>query len=33
MRKLLLLLGVVGLAIGVVLYLRGRQGGDLELEY
>ena len=33
MRKALLLLGVLGLVIGVVLYLRGRQGGDLELEY
>ncbi len=32
MRKFLLLLGVVGLVIGVLLYLRGRQG-DLELEY
>lgn len=32
MRKVLLLLGVVGLVIGVLLYLRGRQS-DLELEY
>jgi hypothetical protein len=32
MRKFLLLLGIVGLVIGVLLYLRGRQG-DLELEY
>jgi hypothetical protein len=31
-RKFLLLLGIVGLVIGVLLYLRGRQG-DLELEY
>ncbi len=32
MRKFLLLLGVLGLVIGVLLYLRGRQG-DLELDY
>ena len=32
MKKFLLLLGVIGLVIGVVLYVRGRQG-DLELEY
>ena len=31
-KKFLLLLGILGLVIGVVLYIRGRQG-DLELEY
>ena len=31
-KKFLLLLGILGLVIGVVLYVRGRQG-DLELEY
>lgn len=32
MKKFLLLLGILGLVIGVVLYMRSRQG-DLELEY
>jgi hypothetical protein len=31
-KKFLLLLGILGLVIGVVLYVRGRQG-DLEIEY
>ena len=31
-KKFLLLLGILGLVIGVVLYMRGRHG-EVELEY